>query len=62
MIKVEMEVRQAAAVRAALFEATKSFTYDPTCVPSRATSIREVIVELDQQIEENLKDETDQSE
>ena len=62
MIKVEMEVRQAAAVRAALFEATKSFTYDPTCVPLRVSSIREVIVELDKQIEENLKDETDQSE
>ena len=28
MIKVEMELRQAAAVRAALFETTKAFTYD----------------------------------
>ena len=70
MITVSMDVRTAAAVRHSLFTDTKMYTYDPKSVPSRVSDIRTVIqdlddqieLELDQQIEENLKDETDQSE
>ena len=70
MITVSMDVRTAAAVRQSLFTDTKMYTYDPKSVPPRVSDIRSVIqdlddqieLELDQQIEENLKDETDQSE
>ena len=62
MIKVEMEVRQAAAIRQALFETTKMFTYDPSCVPPRVTEIRQVIAELDKQIETELEVESVTSE
>ena len=57
MINIEMDVRSAAAVRQALFEATKGFTYDPTCIPGRVVDIRKVISDLDTQIEEQLKSE-----
>ena len=57
MIKVEMELRQAAAVREALFETTKAFTYDEKCTPTRVNEIRQVIVELDNQIEAELESE-----
>ena len=67
MITVSMDVRTAAAVRQSLFTDTKMYTYDPKSVPPRVSDIRTVIqdlddqieLELDQQIEENLKDETD---
>ena len=70
MITVSMDVRTAAAVRQSLFTDTKMYTYDPKSVPPRVSDIRSVIqdlddqieLELDKQIEENLKDETDQSE
>jgi len=62
MIKVEMELRQAAAVRAALFECTKMFTYDEKCTPERVTEIRQVITELDKQIETELEVESVTSE
>jgi len=62
MIKVEMELRQAAAVRAALFECTKMFTYDEKCTPERVTEIRQVIAELDKQIETELEVESVTSE
>ena len=52
-----MELQQAAAVREALFETTKAFTYDVKCTPSRVNSIRNVIVELDNQIEAELESE-----
>jgi len=57
VIKIEMELRQAAAVRAALFETTKAFTYDEKCTPERVTEIRQVIAELDNQIEAELESE-----
>ena len=70
MITISMDVRTAAAVRQSLFTDTKMYTYDPKSVPPRVSDIRTVIqdlddqieLELDKQIEENLKDETDQSE
>ena len=47
LVSIKMDARQAAAVRQALFEATKGFTYDPICVPARVLDIREVIRDLD---------------
>ena len=44
---IKMDARQAAAVRQALFEATKGFTYDPICVPPRVVDIRDVIRDID---------------
>ena len=46
-ITITLELRQAAAVRQALFESTKGFTSDPTCVPPRVVDIRKVIEDLD---------------
>ena len=46
-VTIKMDARQAAAVRQALFEATKGFTYDPTCVPERVVDIRLVIQDID---------------
>jgi len=62
VIKVELSLKQAVAVRSALFETTKMFTYDPSCVPPRVVSIREMIVELDKQIETELEVESVTSE
>jgi len=47
LVTIKMDARQAAAVRQALFEATKGFTYDPICVPPRVVDIREVIRDID---------------
>ncbi len=58
-VTLEMSVYQAAAVRASLFTDTKEYTYDPKCVPERVTQIREAIVEIDNQLEEILNEETD---
>ena len=46
-VTIKMDPRQAAAVRQALFESTKGFTSDPTCVPPRVVDIRKVIEDLD---------------
>ena len=54
-----MSVYQAAAVRASLFTDTKGYTYDPKCIPERVAQIREAIVEIDNQLEEILSEETD---
>jgi len=54
-VKIEIDVRSAAAVRQVLFEAQKNYTYDPICIPDRIVDIRDVIGKLDTQIEENLK-------
>tara|TARA_Y100000287_G_C13950083_1_gene223666 strand:- start:290 stop:481 length:192 start_codon:yes stop_codon:yes gene_type:complete len=55
VIKIEMDVRAAAAVRQSLFTDTKMYTYDPKSVPPRVTDIRSVIQDLDEQIEVELK-------
>ena len=54
MIKIEMDVRQAAAVRHALFGDTKDYTYDPKSCPQRVVEIRDVINKIDEQIEEQI--------
>ena len=55
-VTVEMSVYQAAAVRASLFTDTKQYTYDPKCIPERVTQVREVIVSIDDQLEEIIKE------
>ena len=42
-----MDARQAAAVRQVLFESQKGYTYDPASVPARVADIREVILDID---------------
>ena len=53
-----MDVRSAAAVRQVLFESQRDYTYNTNCVPERVVDIRNVINNLDEQIEEELKNET----
>ena len=62
MIKVEMDVRTAAAVRESLYQDTKDYTYDPKCCPERINDIRGVIVDIDNQIESELKEMTEKTE
>ena len=56
MIKIEMGVRAAAAVREALFSETKDYTYDPKCTPQRVIEIRNVINNIDEQIEQQINE------
>ena len=57
MISLNLDVRSAAAIRQVLFDEQKIYTYDPASVPSRINEIRNVINELDEQIEKELKEE-----
>ena len=57
MIKLKLEVQNAAAIRHVLYKEQERYTYDPTCVPERIVHIRETIQTLDNQIEEELKNE-----
>jgi hypothetical protein len=52
-VSVKMDVRAAAAVRQVLFEAQKGYTYDELSVPPRITDIRNVISNLDSEIEKH---------
>ena len=47
MIKLELDVKQAASVRCALFQEQKDYTLDPTCCPQRVIDIRDIIVNID---------------
>ena len=58
MITLNLDVKSAAAIRQVLFDEQKIYTYDPKCIPARIIEIRNVIVDLDEQIEEELKNET----
>jgi len=58
-VTVELSVYQAAAVRQSLFTDTKGYTYDPKCISERVSQIREAIVQIDNQLEEILSEETD---
>lgn len=55
-IKVNLDIRAAAAVRQILFEAQRGYTYDEMSVPPRIIDVREVIQELDKQIEKEVKE------
>ncbi len=56
MINLSLDVKSAAAIRQVLFDEQKVYTYDPVSVPSRIIEIRNVINDLDEQIEEELKE------
>ena len=49
-VKIEMDARQAAAVRQILFDAQKGYTYDEVSVPPRISDVRSVIQQLDEGI------------
>ena len=49
-VKLEMDVRSAAAVRQVLFDAQKGYTYDEVSVPPRIADIRSVIQNIDDNI------------
>ena len=51
MITLNLDVKSAAAIRHVLFQEQKIYTHDPVCVPSRIVEIRNVIADLDSQIE-----------
>ena len=56
MINIELELRQAAVIREALFRSTSQDSYE---FPSQRTvEIRKAIVKLDEKIEEALVNET----
>jgi flagellar biosynthesis/type III secretory pathway protein FliH len=56
-VTIKMDPRQAAAVRQALFESTKGFTYDPSCTPARVIDIRTVITDIDSNLDSILGEE-----
>ena len=56
MISVELELRQAAAVREALFRSTAQDSYEFPSV--RTSEIRKAISKLDEQLEKALENET----
>ena len=60
-MNVEMDLATAMDVRCSLFRDTKVYTYDEKSCPERVKNIRGVIVELDKQIEELLKNEVTDS-
>tara|TARA_B100000902_G_scaffold273069_1_gene258982 strand:+ start:412 stop:612 length:201 start_codon:yes stop_codon:yes gene_type:complete len=53
-VNIEMDVFTAAAVRQILFREQEIYTHDPTCVPPRITSVREIIQTIDDGIESVL--------
>lgn len=56
MINLSLDVKSAVAIRQVLFDEQKIYTYDPVSVPPRVIEIRNVINDLDEQIEEELKE------
>ena len=55
-VNIELDTRSAAAVRQVLFESQKGYTYDEVSVPPRVTDIRNVIQQLDDNLESLLGD------
>ena len=56
MINLSLDVKSAAAIRQVLFDEQKIYTYDPVSVPPRVIEIRNVINDLDEQIEKEFKE------
>tara|TARA_A100001201_G_scaffold19973_5_gene22366 strand:+ start:898 stop:1077 length:180 start_codon:yes stop_codon:yes gene_type:complete len=56
VITINMDLRTAAAIRQALFDEQKRYTYDPKCVPPRIVEIRNVITDIDEQIDETYSE------
>ena len=55
MITINMDARTAAAVRQTLFDEQKKYTYDPKCVPTRIIELRNVINDIDEQLEDESR-------
>lgn len=56
-VKLEMDVRSAAAVRQVLFEAQKGYTSNIETTPVRIFELREVIADLDDAISQVIETE-----
>jgi hypothetical protein len=56
-VKLEIDIRSAAAVRQVLFEAQKGYTTDVNTIPPRIFDIREVITDLDDAISQVIETE-----
>ncbi len=54
MIKLELDIQTAAALRVALFREQKDYTLDISCCPTRIIDIRNLILNIDTKIEEQL--------
>jgi len=49
-VTIKMDAYTAAAVRQILFDSQKGYTYDEECVPTRISSVRNVIRDIDDNI------------
>jgi hypothetical protein len=49
-VTLNLDVRSAAAIRQVLFDSQKGYTYNETSVPPRVIDIRQVILDIDNQI------------
>jgi hypothetical protein len=54
VITLNLDVKSAVAIRHVLFLEQKIYTHDPVCVPSRIVEIRNIIADLDEQIEKEI--------
>ena len=54
-VTIKIDARTAAAVRQVLFDSQKGYTYDEVSVPPRVSDIREVIQNIDNELEILLK-------
>lgn len=54
-VTIKMDIHTAAAVRQVLFDSQKGYTYDEVSVPPRVTKIRQVIVDLDDNIGKSIE-------
>jgi hypothetical protein len=54
-VTIKMDVRSAAAVRQILFESQKGYTYDEVSVPPRISDIRDIIHNIDFEIEKQVQ-------
>ena len=50
-VTIKTDVRSAAAVRQVLFESQRGYTYEESSVPPRIVDIRNVIQQIDTEIE-----------
>ncbi len=53
-VTLKLDARAAAAVRQVLFDSQKGYTYDEVSVPPRVVDIRNVIQQLDENLESLL--------
>lgn len=56
MITIELDVKTAAAVRQVLYKEQENYTLDKNLCPQRISDIREFVLNIDNKIENLLKD------